>query len=87
RHQLHQHPKLNYQKQQTNELVTQMLTNTKLQIFHTLTNTNVINTLKNNPDPIIGLRTDINTLPITKKDKPQWKSNQPDIMHTYSHDK
>ena len=86
RHQLHQHPELGYQEQQTSELVAQLLTEAGLQVFRGLAGTGVIGTLENGPGPVIGLRADMDALPITEKGAPQWKSQTSGVMHACGHD-
>ncbi|PPC73155.1 amidohydrolase [Pantoea dispersa] len=86
RRQLHQHPELGYQEQQTSELVAQVLTDAGLQVFRGLAGTGVIGTLENGPGPVIGLRADMDALPITEKGEPQWKSSRPGVMHACGHD-
>lgn len=86
RHQLHQHPELGYQEQRTSELVAQVLNDAGLQVFRGLAGTGVIGTLENGPGPVIGLRADMDALPITEKGNPQWKSDQPGVMHACGHD-
>ncbi|MEG3129907.1 M20 aminoacylase family protein [Pantoea cypripedii] len=86
RRQLHQHPELGYQEQRTSELVAQVLSDAGLQVFRGLAGTGVIGTLENGPGPVIGLRADMDALPITEKGNPQWKSGQPGVMHACGHD-
>ncbi|MDY0925171.1 M20 aminoacylase family protein [Enterobacter sp. CFBP8995] len=86
RRQLHQHPELGYQEQQTSELVAKVLTDAGLQVFRGLAGTGVIGTLENGPGPVIGLRADMDALPITEKGDPQWKSQKAGVMHACGHD-
>jgi Metal-dependent amidase/aminoacylase/carboxypeptidase len=86
RRQLHQHPELGYQEQQTSELVANVLSEAGLQVFRGLAGTGVIGTLENGPGPVIGLRADMDALPITEKGAPEWKSARPGVMHACGHD-
>ncbi|ADU68554.1 M20 aminoacylase family protein [Pantoea sp. At-9b] len=86
RRQLHQHPELGYQEQRTSELVAQVLNDAGLQVFRGLAGTGVIGTLENGPGPVIGLRADMDALPITEKGDPQWKSTRQGVMHACGHD-
>ncbi|WP_058972314.1 M20 aminoacylase family protein [Type-D symbiont of Plautia stali] len=86
RRQLHQHPELGYQEQHTSELVAKVLAEAGLQVFRGLAGTGVIGTLENGPGPVIGLRADMDALPITEKGAPAWKSNRPGVMHACGHD-
>ncbi|XXN64388.1 M20 aminoacylase family protein [Enterobacter ludwigii] len=86
RRRLHQNPELGYQEQQTSALVAQVLADAGLQVFRGLAGTGVIGTLENGPGPIIGLRADMDALPITEKGDPQWKSQKTGVMHACGHD-
>ena len=86
RHQLHQHPELGYQEQQTSELVARVLEEAGLQVFRGVAGTGVIGTLENGPGPVIGLRADMDALPITEKGSAPWKSTRPGVMHACGHD-
>lgn len=86
RHQLHQLPELGYQEQQTSELVARVLEQAGLQVFRGIAGTGVIGTLENGPGPVIGLRADMDALPITEKGSAAWKSTRPGVMHACGHD-
>ncbi len=86
RRQLHQHPELGYQEQQTSELVAQVLTDAGLQVFRGLAGTGVIGTLENGPGPVIGLRADMDALPIHEQTGLPFSSIWPGKMHACGHD-
>lgn len=86
RRQFHQHPELGYQELQTSEQVADVLTQAGLQVFRGLAGTGVIGTLENGPGPVIGLRADMDALPITEKGDALWKSTRPGVMHACGHD-
>ncbi len=86
RRQLHQAPELGYQEQQTSDLVAAVLTQAGLQVFRGLAGTGVIGTLHNGSGPVIGLRADMDALPITEKGGVAWKSTRPGVMHACGHD-
>lgn len=43
-------------------------------MFRGLAGTGVIGTLENGPGPVIGLRADMDALPITEKGDTEWRS-------------
>jgi hippurate hydrolase len=46
----------------------------------------VVGTLRNGDGPVIGLRADMDALPITEKGNPQWRSARQGVMHACGHD-
>ncbi|MBE5250865.1 M20 aminoacylase family protein [Mixta mediterraneensis] len=86
RHQFHQEPELGYQEHKTSDIVAQQLEVAGLRVFRGLAGTAVIGTLENGPGPVIGLRADMDALPITEKGDVPWRSSQPGVMHACGHD-
>lgn len=86
RQQFHRQPELGYQEHQTSDFVAQQLTTFGLQVFRGLAGTGVIGTLENGPGPTIGLRADMDALPITEKGVSAWRSQRPGVMHACGHD-
>ncbi|NIF20724.1 M20 aminoacylase family protein [Candidatus Pantoea multigeneris] len=86
RRQLHQRPELGYQEHQTSSQVAEILEQAGLQVFRGLAGTGVIATLENGPGPVIGLRADMDALPITEKGESAWRSTTPGVMHACGHD-
>ena len=80
RREFHRHPELGYQEQQTSQFIADELERAGLQVFRGLAGTGVIGTLENGPGPVIGLRADMDALPITEKGETEWRSATPCVM-------
>ncbi|WP_239952600.1 M20 aminoacylase family protein [Pantoea sp. Z09] len=86
RHQFHREPELGYQEHNTGDRVAQELELAGLQVHRGLAGTGVVGTLRNGAGPVIGLRADMDALPITEKGSPQWRSTRQGVMHACGHD-
>ena len=86
RHQFHREPELGYQEHKTSDRVAQELELARLQVHRGLAGTGVVGTLRNGEGPAIGLRADMDALPITEKGHPQWRSTRQGVMHACGHD-
>ncbi len=86
RRQLHAQPELGYQEHHTSQLVATKLREWGLQVHVGLAGTGVVGTLENGPGPVIGLRADMDALPITELGNPAHKSTRPGVMHACGHD-
>lgn len=86
RHQFHREPELGYQEHRTSDKVAHELEQAGLQVFRGLAGTGVIGTLKNGSGPAIGLRADMDALPINEKGETAWRSSKPGVMHACGHD-
>ncbi|AUX72196.1 M20 aminoacylase family protein [Erwinia pyrifoliae] len=86
RRKLHACPELGYQEHQTAQMVAEQLTTLGLQVHRGLAGTGVVATLENGPGPAIGLRADMDALPITELGNPDHRSTRPGVMHACGHD-
>ncbi|BBL31408.1 M20 aminoacylase family protein [Pantoea ananatis] len=86
RHQFHREPELGYQEHRTSDKVAHELEQAGLQVFRGLAGTGVVGTLKNGSGPVIGLRADMDALPINEKGETAWRSSKPGVMHACGHD-
>ncbi|MDR7341718.1 hippurate hydrolase [Pantoea alhagi] len=86
RRQLHAQPELGYQEQLTAQFVADQLRSFGLQVATGLAKTGVIGTLECGPGPTIGLRADMDALPITEHSDVPWQSQRPGAMHACGHD-
>lgn len=86
RHQFHREPELGYEEHRTSDKVAHELEQAGLQVFRGLAGTGVVGTLKNGSGPVIGLRADMDALPINEKGETAWRSSKPGVMHACGHD-
>jgi len=86
RRDFHACPELGYQEQETSRRIAELLTSFGLQVHTGLAGTGVVATLENGPSPVIGLRADMDALPITELGDVSYKSRNPGVMHACGHD-
>ncbi|MEZ0581461.1 M20 aminoacylase family protein [Erwinia sp. STN24] len=86
RRQFHLRPELGYHEDETSQRVAALLREFGLQVHTGLAGTGVVGTLENGPGPAIGLRADMDALPITELGDAPWRSSQPGVMHACGHD-
>jgi hippurate hydrolase len=87
RQDLHQHPELGYQEERTSQIVANCLENWGYQVTRNLGGTGVVGTLKvGHGDKSIGLRADMDALPITEAGGCPYASSHAGIMHACGHD-
>lgn len=86
RHEFHAHPELGYQEHATAKRVAELLTSWGLAVHTGLGGTGVVATLTNGAGPTIGLRADMDALPITELGCCSHKSQHEGVMHACGHD-
>ena len=86
RRDFHACPELGYQEQETSRRVAELLASFGLQVHRGLAGTGVVATLENGPGPVIGLRADMDALPIAEQSDVDYKSRNPGVMHACGHD-
>lgn len=86
RRDFHACPELGYQEQETSRRIAELLTSFGLQVHTGLAGTGVVATLENGPGPVLGLRADMDALPITELGDVSYKSRNPGVMHACGHD-
>ena len=87
RRQIHANPELGYQEFLTSDLVAQRLTNWGYQVDRGLGGTGVVGTLRvGSGAKRIGLRADMDALPMTETTGLPWASQHPGRMHACGHD-
>ncbi len=87
RRDIHAHPELCFKEQRTSDLVAKQLTDWGIPIHRGLGTTGVVAILKNgNSSRAVGLRADIDALPITEKNGFAHKSLFTGKMHACGHD-
>ena len=87
RRHLHQHPELAYQERQTADFVAAQLTQFGLSIHRGLAGTGVVGTLtRGTSRRAIGIRADMDALPIQEQSGVPHASTAPSVMHACGHD-
>ncbi len=87
RRDFHQYPELSFQEKRTSEKVLSVLQNQKAYSIDTgVGGYGIIATLKNGEGPTIGLRADMDALPIGEQSYRPWSSKTPGVMHACGHD-
>ena len=88
RHDLHRHPELSLQESRTSALVQQKLHDWGVDEVHTgLATHGVVAVIHGSePGPTVGLRADMDALPITEQSGAPWTSETPGVMHACGHD-
>ncbi|AKL27229.1 TPA: amidohydrolase [Klebsiella pneumoniae] len=86
RHEFHANPELGYEEFATSQRVAELLTSFGLQVHTGLGGTGIVATLENGQGPTIGLRADMDALPITELGEASYKSRNKGVMHACGHD-
>ncbi len=82
----HQHPELGFAEHQTSQQVADLLRSFGLEVHTGIGITGVVGVLKNGQGPTIGLRADMDALPIQELGAPDHKSQHKGCMHACGHD-
>lgn len=87
RRDIHRHPELAFEEHRTSELVASKLKSWGYSVHRGLGGTGVVGTLKRgNSNRSLGLRADMDALPIQEKTGLDWSSYKPGLMHACGHD-
>ena len=87
RRDIHAHPELGYQELRTSELIANTLMSWNIPVHRGLGKTGIVATIKNgDSDRSVGLRADIDALPITEYNEFGHSSVHPGRMHACGHD-
>ncbi|AIY41657.1 Catalyzes the cleavage of p-aminobenzoyl-glutamate to p-aminobenzoate and glutamate [Collimonas arenae] len=86
RRRIHAHPELGFKEFATSALVAELLTSWGYQVTRGLGGTGVVGTLKNGVGPSLGLRTDMDALPIQETTGLPYASRIDGVMHACGHD-
>lgn len=86
RHHLHAHPELAYQEHQTAAFVAAKLKEFGLEVYEGIGKTGVVGLLRRANGPIVGLRADMDALPIMESTGVPYASKVPGSMHACGHD-
>ena len=86
RRDIHAHPELAYQEERTAGLVAERLEAWGLEVHRGLATTGVVGTLRNGDGPAVGLRADMDALPISETNTFDYRSRSDGKMHACGHD-
>lgn len=86
RHDLHAHPEIAFEEKRTSDFVAAKLAEFGIEVHRGLAGTGVVGTLRNGEGPAIGLRADMDALPMTEANDLAYKSTIPGKMHACGHD-
>ena len=87
RHDLHAHPELGYQETRTSEVIKRELRNSGVSFIENLAGgTGVLGHIKGKGSETVGLRADIDALPIIEVNTFDYKSVHEGCMHACGHD-
>ena len=87
RHDIHRHPELGFAETRTAELVARQLEQFGIQVHRGIGRTGLVGVLRNGDSPrTIGLRADMDALPIAEANEFEHRSRNPGVMHACGHD-
>ena len=87
RHDFHAHPELNFDLDITSSKVADILKSFGLEVHEGIGKTGIVAVLKNgNSNKSIGIRADMDALPVTEENDCTYKSNHEGKMHACGHD-
>lgn len=86
RKQFHQHPELGFTEHKTSQQVADLLRGFGMEVHTGIGVTGVVGVLKNGDGPAIGLRADMDALPIQELGNHEHKSQHQGCMHACGHD-
>ena len=87
RRRIHAYPELSYKEYETARLVAQKLRKLRIPVRTGVGGTGVVGLLKGARDgKVVGLRADMDALPVTENVNVPFKSKRPGIMHACGHD-
>ncbi|MBU3725733.1 MAG: amidohydrolase, partial [Burkholderiaceae bacterium] len=87
RHDIHQHPELGFEEARTSSIVAQALQSWGYEVETGIGKTGVVGRLRQGEGKKrIGLRADMDALPIQEKTGAMWQSKRIGLMHACGHD-
>lgn len=87
RRHLHENPELSFEEENTARMVGDILAGYGIAVLRNVGGHGVVGTLKGaKPGPTIGLRADMDALPIQEENEVSYKSRVPNVMHACGHD-
>ncbi|MCW0329375.1 M20 aminoacylase family protein [Pantoea ananatis] len=87
RRDLHRHPELGFHEQRTSEIIARFLHDLGIEVHRGIGKTGVVGVLKKGTSPrMIGLRADMDALPMQDKGEVDWTSLEQNRSHACGHD-
>jgi len=86
RHDIHAHPEIAFEEQRTSDIVARELESFGIEVHRGLAKTGVVGVLTNGDGPSIGLRADMDALPIQETNEFEHRSTIDGKMHACGHD-
>ena len=86
RHDIHAHPELAFEDQRTSDIVARELESFGIEVHRGLAKTGVVGVLKTGDGPSIGLRADMDALPIHENNQFDHRSLHEGKMHACRHE-
>lgn len=87
RRHLHQYPELSFEEYNTSDYIASILDKYHISYEREWVRTGIVATIKGNREgPSIGLRADIDALPVEEKNAHSYRSKNPGVMHACGHD-
>ncbi|MBH0096037.1 amidohydrolase [Psychrobacter sp. NZS113] len=86
RQQIHSQPELGFKEFKTSSFIVDKLQSFGMEVHQGLGGTGVVGVLKNGSGPTIGIRADIDALPIKEQNDIEHKSTHENCMHACGHD-
>lgn len=86
RRHFHQYPEIGFEEVKTSEYIADTLSKLDMEVKTGIAKTGVVGILKGDGDKTIGLRADMDALPVSEQNDVEYKSRQEGKMHACGHD-
>ncbi len=86
RHQIHENPEIGFEEHATSDLVANLMKSWGVEVTRGIGITGVVGQIKNGEGPTVGLRADMDALPITEETELPYSSKVKGKMHACGHD-
>ena len=87
RQDIHAHPELAFDEHRTSDLVAEKLASWGISVTRGIAGTGLVGTLRNGHSPrAIGIRADMDALPMPEANDFAYRSQNPNVMHACGHD-
>lgn len=87
RHKIHENPEIGFEEAETSKIVAKLLTDWGYEVDQGMAKTGVVGTLKvGDGKKVIGIRADMDALPMEENSKKSWTSKVPNKFHGCGHD-